>query len=241
VLRKQPFTEKSDVYGFGNILWELLTAAEPFDDIRFAYQIDLAIVSGKRPRIEPDTRMPLEYYQALQSVWNSEPLMRPPISDVAASLQGLLDRLRRAENVDAQLIPYSALCKQIRKLSISPSSPNIDLEGSSNEVTEVNEEKKNLDMLIAERLTNSRTVPVNPRPGSVPFPERKESLERKYSSNDRPKLAISSPFSANAFATGSIANVFPESAASDTNRPASTGGIPSSAPAWRPALPTEKK
>jgi hypothetical protein len=68
-MKRQPYTEKSDVYAFGIILWvisgsflvtryqELVTKAHPFDEFPFAQwmaQLEDNIVAGTRPSLPYD-------------------------------------------------------------------------------------------------------------------------------------------------------------------------------------------
>jgi len=44
-------TTQTDVFPFGVILWELLQQGEPWQDLRFNYQIEAALLKGQRPVI----------------------------------------------------------------------------------------------------------------------------------------------------------------------------------------------
>ena len=62
VLSKKPYTQKSDIYSFGMIMWEHTTGKKPFHDRPHDEYLMLDILKGERPQITDDTP---EFYTEL--------------------------------------------------------------------------------------------------------------------------------------------------------------------------------
>jgi len=83
IMNKQEFTEASDVYSYGVILWELLTRETFFSDISFNYVIAEKVMAGKRPPI-PDC--PPNYRSLIEMCWAQNPKERPTFKDIKIRL-----------------------------------------------------------------------------------------------------------------------------------------------------------
>src|SRR5438874_2393402 len=55
LLLKKPYTQKSDIYSFGMIMWEHTTGKKPFHDRPHDQYLMLDILKGERPQITDDT------------------------------------------------------------------------------------------------------------------------------------------------------------------------------------------
>ncbi len=76
VLRKYPYTKKSDVYSVGMIMWELATGKRPFSNEKHDFDLALSILAKEnRPQIPND--VPSFYaevmkYEEIQMVFVGE-------------------------------------------------------------------------------------------------------------------------------------------------------------------------
>jgi serine/threonine protein kinase len=79
ILQRQNYTKSSDIYGFGMIMWELMTGRRPFWDKSHVIDLIIEICDGLRPPIVTDA---LEsYVELMQKCWHSNPHERPAGSD----------------------------------------------------------------------------------------------------------------------------------------------------------------
>nr|XP_010914582.3 LOW QUALITY PROTEIN: dual specificity protein kinase shkD-like [Elaeis guineensis] len=85
VLRNEPSDEKSDVYSYGVILWELVTEKIPWDNLN-SMQI-IGAVGFMNQRLELPKDLDPQWVSIIESCWHSEPNLRP-------SFQQLLERFR---------------------------------------------------------------------------------------------------------------------------------------------------
>jgi serine/threonine-protein kinase CTR1 len=88
-LRKEPFTDKSDVYSLGVVLWELLTLHQPWQDYD-VMQIMMAVaLQSKSLEVPAEDRVQSDLYELRKVVlWclQSSPNNRPTAAQVAAAL-----------------------------------------------------------------------------------------------------------------------------------------------------------
>lgn len=102
VLRNEPSDEKSDVYSYGVILWELVTQKIPWDNLNTMQVIGAVGFMDQRLDIPSDTDP--KWASMIESCWDSDPRKRP-------SFLELLDRLRDLQK------QYSLQAQMQRNLS----------------------------------------------------------------------------------------------------------------------------
>lgn len=87
-LRGEPTNEKSDVFSFGVILWELLTMQQPWRGLGPAQVVGAVAFQNRRLTIPPNTRPALA--TLMDSCWADDPRQRPPFSSIVEILKNLL-------------------------------------------------------------------------------------------------------------------------------------------------------
>ncbi|XP_008677879.1 uncharacterized protein [Zea mays] len=102
VLCNEPSDEKSDVYSYGVILWELVTQKIPWDNLNTMQVIGAVGFMDQRLDIPSDTDP--KWASMIESCWDSDPQKRPSFLEV-------LDRLRDLQK------QYSLQAQMQRNLS----------------------------------------------------------------------------------------------------------------------------
>jgi len=89
VFEEQKYTTASDIYGFGMIMWELMTGRKPFWDQNHDTELIIEICDGLRPPIV--TNAPKGYIELMQKCWHSDPNKRPTSVYLKEKLNSLYD------------------------------------------------------------------------------------------------------------------------------------------------------
>ncbi|RHZ87628.1 hypothetical protein Glove_33g24 [Diversispora epigaea] len=79
VLRGNEFTRKGDIYSFGGIMYEIITAKRPFADQAHDTYLMIDICNGVRPKV-PDFMLnwiPEWYLNLMYRCWSDDPSERP--------------------------------------------------------------------------------------------------------------------------------------------------------------------
>uniref|UniRef100_A0A1D1YKK8 non-specific serine/threonine protein kinase n=1 Tax=Anthurium amnicola TaxID=1678845 RepID=A0A1D1YKK8_9ARAE len=87
VLRNEPSDEKSDVYSYGVILWELVTEKIPWDNLN-SMQV-IGAVGFMNQRLELPGDVDPQWISTIESCWHSEPQLRPTFQDLVERLKDL--------------------------------------------------------------------------------------------------------------------------------------------------------
>nr|XP_020187023.1 uncharacterized protein LOC109772735 isoform X2 [Aegilops tauschii subsp. strangulata] len=87
VLRSEPSNEKSDVYSYGVVLWELVTHKIPWDTLN-PMQI-IAAVGFMDRRLEIPSNTDPHWASIIESCWDSDPQRRPSFQELLERLQDL--------------------------------------------------------------------------------------------------------------------------------------------------------
>ncbi|XP_059289420.1 uncharacterized protein LOC132042927 isoform X1 [Lycium ferocissimum] len=88
VLRNELSDEKSDIYSFGVILWELATEKIPWDNLNTMQVIGAVGFMNQRLDIPKDVHPQLA--SIIESCWHSEPQCRPSFQELVEKLKDLL-------------------------------------------------------------------------------------------------------------------------------------------------------
>lgn len=100
------YDERSDIYSFGIVLWEIATLSRPFMEYREReVEVRNSIIGkGLRPSFPPascSSEVPPEYEKLVQECWVSDPARRPNFSHTIRVLCSLLN-LDPATHLDTQ-------------------------------------------------------------------------------------------------------------------------------------------
>lgn len=90
VYKGEANSEKSDVYSYGMILWEVLTGEEPQQDMKPLKMAHLAAHEGYRPPLSMST--PPAWRALITSLWASDPEVRPSFKKIIISLKEMEEK-----------------------------------------------------------------------------------------------------------------------------------------------------
>ncbi|XP_060180055.1 uncharacterized protein LOC132609881 isoform X1 [Lycium barbarum] len=80
VLRNEPSTEKSDVFSFGVILWELMTESIPWSNLNSVQVV--GVVGFMDRRLEIPENLDTRVSAIINDCWQSNPALRPSFEDI---------------------------------------------------------------------------------------------------------------------------------------------------------------
>ncbi|EXX64492.1 Ipl1p [Rhizophagus irregularis DAOM 197198w] len=92
VLRGNEYTQKSDIYGFGIIAYEICTGFPPYHDITHDDFLAMKICQGLRPKC--DYKIPQLVAVIINQFWDADPLKRPNADELCKLILELLHDIR---------------------------------------------------------------------------------------------------------------------------------------------------
>ncbi|CAB4418725.1 unnamed protein product [Rhizophagus irregularis] len=113
VLRGKEYTQKSDIYGFGIIAYEICTGFPPYHDIAHDEFLAMKICQGLRPK--SNYKVPQLIVDIINQCWDADPLKRPNAEE-----------LHKTKNADNNDLEYSD------SLKMDFTKPDINPEDESN-------------------------------------------------------------------------------------------------------------
>ncbi|KAI3686071.1 hypothetical protein L1987_79741 [Smallanthus sonchifolius] len=96
VINHQPYDQKADIFSFAIVLWEILTAKIPYENMT-PLQAALGVRQGRRPDLPTNTHPKL--LELMQRCWQTDPNPRPSFSEVKVELESLLQEIQEKGTV----------------------------------------------------------------------------------------------------------------------------------------------
>ncbi|XP_068661889.1 serine/threonine-protein kinase STY46-like isoform X2 [Aristolochia californica] len=90
VINHQPYDQKADVFSFSVVLWELVTAKIPYENLT-PLQAALGVRQGLRPELSNNTHPKL--LDLMQRCWEGDSSKRPSFAEITTELEDLLHEI----------------------------------------------------------------------------------------------------------------------------------------------------
>ena len=87
VMRGERISEKSDVFSFGVVLWEIVMVERPWKNLRPEQVIFAVGAAGQSLPLSPNLQP--EVYRLIKDCWNPQPCERPSFASIIEKLSNL--------------------------------------------------------------------------------------------------------------------------------------------------------
>ncbi|EXX52889.1 Cdc15p [Rhizophagus irregularis DAOM 197198w] len=118
VLRGKEYTQKSDIYGFGIIAYEICTGFPPYHDIPHDEFLAMKICKGLRPKSNYKT--PQLIVSTINQCWDADPLKRPNANELHNLIHDLWIAFINDKNVDSIIHEEAKEADEINKKTFFP-------------------------------------------------------------------------------------------------------------------------
>ncbi|POG76180.1 kinase-like domain-containing protein [Rhizophagus irregularis DAOM 181602=DAOM 197198] len=122
VLRGKEYTQKSDIYGFGIIAYEICTGFPPYCDIAHDEFLAMKICQGLRPK--SNYKIPQLIFDIINRCWDADPLKRPKADELQKLFTDIFANWKEDSEIDKQI-------NEANEINEKPSSTTVQSPTSS--------------------------------------------------------------------------------------------------------------
>ncbi|RGB22601.1 kinase-like domain-containing protein [Rhizophagus diaphanus] len=114
-LRNESYTQATDIYSFGMIMYFKATGKQPFNNRAHDYDLTLEICEGIRPEIN-EREVPKCYIELMKRCWKSNPDNRPNAIEIHELIESFYHLYDPSQKEHSQAIYTSRLHNSFTKI-----------------------------------------------------------------------------------------------------------------------------
>ncbi len=121
VMNEEPYNEKVDIYGFGMVLWEMVTNEIPFSGVNQMALLRAVAIQNQHPSLPtPSVDHPQQLLSLIERCWHSDPTKRISLDEILDTLLQIEKSTLSNNNINAvALVPVDPQSPEFERLIVS--------------------------------------------------------------------------------------------------------------------------
>ncbi len=119
VMNEEPYNEKVDIYGFGMVLWEMVTNEIPFSEMNHMALLRAVALQKKHPPLPPaSVDHPQQLLSLIERCWHSDPTSWMSLDEILDTLLQI-EKSTQPNNNAVTLVPVDPQSPEFERLIVS--------------------------------------------------------------------------------------------------------------------------